>query len=88
MGQQAQRPTHFYPLTLKTHPLMPPPSHIEKELGERRIIRYTPVYLAFGEEIDMENFPGHQNLDKKTQRHKRAEYIWREIHQNYLSFPP
>ncbi len=87
MGQQAEHLTHFYPLALQTYPLMPPPSHVEKELGEKRFIHVTPVYLAFGKEIDMENFPGSKGLDKRTKRTKRAEYIWSKVRENYLSFP-
>lgn len=87
LGQQAQRPTHFYPLALQTYHLMPPPSHVEKELGERRLIHFTPVYLHFGGEIDMENFPGSENLDKRAKRNKRAEYIWQIVCRNYQAFP-
>lgn len=87
LGQQAQKPTHFYPLALQTYHLMPPPRQVEKELGEKRMIHHTPVYLAFGEEVDMENFPGSENLDKKTKRDKRAEYIWQKVCQSYQTFP-
>jgi glycerol-3-phosphate O-acyltransferase len=95
MGQQAQRPTHFYPLALQTYDLMPPPQEVEKELGEKRVVNFTPIYLAFGEEIDMENFSGDENfeglesdrLDKKTKRNKRAEYIWQKVCKMYQSFP-
>lgn len=87
MGQQAERPTHFYPLALQTYHLMPPPRYVEKELGEKRVIHVSPVYLAFGTEILMENFPGSENLDKRTKRNKRAEYIWQKVYQNYQSFP-
>lgn len=86
MGQQAERPTHFYYLTLQTYHLMPPPRHVEKDLGEKRIIHKTPVYLSFGDEIDMENFPGSENLDKRTKRNKRAEYIWGKVCQEYQNF--
>lgn len=87
LAQQAERTTHFYPLALQTYHLMPPPRQVEKELGERRIIHFTPVYLAFGEEIDMQNFPGSENLDKKAKRDKRAEYIWQKVCQSYQAFP-
>lgn len=87
MGQQASSPTHFYPLALKTYPLMPPPNHVEKELGEKRVIHITPAYLAFGDEIDMDNFPGSENLDKRAKRTKRAEVIWQIVCQNYQMFP-
>lgn len=87
LGQQAQCLTHFYPLALQTYHLMPPPKQVEKELGERRIIQFTPVYLAFGEELDMKNFSGNKNLDKKTERNQRAEYIWKKVCESYHSFP-
>jgi glycerol-3-phosphate O-acyltransferase len=87
LGQQTERSTHFYPLALQTFHLMPPPRQVEKELGEQRIINFTPVYLAFGEEIDMENFPGSEHLDKRAKRNQRAEYIWQQVCQNYRAFP-
>jgi glycerol-3-phosphate O-acyltransferase len=87
MAQQAEKPTHFYPLALRTFALMPPPRHVKKELGEQRIVHFTPIYLAFGQEIDMEHFPGSESLDKKTKRHKRADYIWNQVCQSYRAFP-
>jgi len=87
LGQQAERPTHFYPLALLTHHLMPPPTNVEKELGEKRTINFTPVYLAFGDEVDMNNFPESENLDKKSKRDKRASYIWERVCECYMDFP-
>jgi glycerol-3-phosphate O-acyltransferase len=87
LGQQAAHPTHFYPLALQTYHLMPPPKHVEKELGEKRTIQFTPVYLNFCEECEMENFPGSENLDKRSKRKKRAEYIWDVVRRAYGNFP-
>lgn len=87
MGNQSASPTHFYPLSLQTYSLMPPPNHVEKELGEKRVIQYTPVFLAFGDEIDMVNFPGSENGDKRTKRVKRADYIWNLVRNKYQAFP-
>lgn len=86
LGQQAQHPTHFYPVALQTYHLMPPPRQVEKEVGEKRMIHFTPVYLAFGEEVDMEKFPGSEDLDKKAKRNRRAEYIWQKVCQSYQAF--
>ncbi|MBA3722075.1 MAG: 1-acyl-sn-glycerol-3-phosphate acyltransferase [Parachlamydiaceae bacterium] len=84
ISQRAAKPTHFYPLTLLTYDLLPPPSHVEKELGERRIAHHTPVYLSFGEEIDMDHFPGSTSSnDKKEKRNKRADYIWNIVLQDF-----
>ena len=87
MGQQAASPTHFYPLALQTYHLMPPPSSVEKELGEKRVINISPAFLAFGHEIDMEHFPGSENCDKRTMRTKRAEYICELVRRDYRAFP-
>lgn len=83
MSQQAERPTHFYPLALATYELLPPPNSVEKELGETRSAHCTPIHMAFGDEIDMEKFPGSQQLDKRSKRKVRADYIWELVRSDY-----
>jgi glycerol-3-phosphate O-acyltransferase len=87
MAQQAEHVTHFYPLSLYTYHLMPPPKHVEKELGEKRTVQFTPVHLTFGPEVEMENFSGHEYLDKKIKRTARADFIWNIVQKNYEKFP-
>jgi len=53
MVKHAKTPTHFYPLTLATYDIAPPPEGIEKEIGEKRIFGYSPIHVVFGEEINM-----------------------------------
>lgn len=83
MSKQAERPTHFYPLTLSTYNLLPPPSSVEVGLGERRHAHCTPIHLAFGDEIDMENCISGDLIDKRQRRKQRAEYIWRLVANKY-----
>ncbi len=83
LAKQAKKPTHFFTLALKTYDLMPPPNDVEKELGEKRHAAYTPVYLAFGNEVEMEHFPNSDQLDKRTKRTARAEYITQLVSQDY-----
>lgn len=83
IAQRSSKPTHFYPLSLATYGLLPPPVQVEKELGEKREAYYVPVHLAFGQEIDMETFPGSEQLDRKSKRKRRAEYIWNLVRQDY-----
>lgn len=83
IGRQARHPTHFYSLALNTYHLMPPPRKVEKKLGEKRIIHYTPVYAYFGSEIDMEAIPHHDKKDKKEIREKRAKMIWETVRNHY-----
>jgi glycerol-3-phosphate O-acyltransferase len=87
MADQSSHPTHFYPLALKTYALMPPPHSVEKELGEKRHAQFTPVFLDFGDEVDMNHFPGSELIkDKKTKRSRRAEYIWEKVKEAYHTF--
>lgn len=76
MAQSSGKPTHFYPLALNTFDLLPPPNSIEQELGEKRHAQATPIHLAFGEELDMETFPGSDVADRKERRQNRANHIW------------
>jgi glycerol-3-phosphate O-acyltransferase len=83
IARQSDRTTHFYPLALNSYPLMPPPDQVEKEVGEKRKMQRTPIFLAFGEEVDMEHFPGSENIDKLTKRKARANYIWNQVRKYY-----
>lgn len=83
MSQKAEHPTHFYPLALLTYDLLPPPDSVLKSLGEPRHTKAAPIYLAFGQEIDMEQFSDTEQLDKKQKRKLRAEFIWKQVCQDY-----
>lgn len=83
VAQQSGRPCHFYPLSLATYHLLPPPNSIEKDLGERRHAHCTPIHMAFGEEIDMLKFPGSDEPDKKLRRQIRADFIWTQVVNDY-----
>jgi glycerol-3-phosphate O-acyltransferase len=83
MAQRAGHPTQFYPLTLKTHELLPPPETIQVELGEIRKAKRGKIHLAFGPEIDMENFPGSDIADKHQRREAKAGYICGLVRKSY-----
>lgn len=88
MVQKAKKPTHFFPLSLSTYHLLPPPDTTETELGETRITRGGAIHLHFGKEIDMEHFPGAEKAkDKKDLRRIRAEYLWECVNREYKKFP-
>ena len=80
MAQKATTKTHFYPLSLHTYNLLPPPDTIQIEMGEKRIIKGGKIDAFFGKEIDMEIF---NNLDKISKRKKRAEYIYNLVKTGY-----
>ena len=87
MSKKAHKPTHFFPLALATHDLLPPPADIQVELGERRTAKAGGIHLAFGPEVDMENFPGRELSDKHERRQARADYICNLVKQDYSRFP-
>lgn len=84
IGSHASQNTSFFPLAMATYDLLPPPQSVQKELGERRQAQSAPVHIAFGERLEMENFPGVDALDKKHKRKARADYIWNQVRQDYL----
>ncbi len=84
MAKKADKPTHFFPLTLSTYNILPPPNSVDQELGEERKIQRFPAHLAFGEEINMDFFPGSEEIDKKIRRQKRAEFIWSLVKNNQI----
>lgn len=84
MAKQADKPVHFYPLSLITFDILPPPPAIASELGEHRIAKREGAHFAFGDEIDMETFPGSNLTNRHEKRAARAQYIWNLVHANYM----
>ncbi len=85
MAQKAKTPTHFYPLSLDTYDLLPPPETIQKELGETRSAKYCTIHLFFAPEFNMEQFEGAYEKDKRKRREIRAYAIWNLVKKNFLT---
>ena len=85
MAKRSKRPTHFYPLAMKTYDLLPPPQDIQSELGERRQIKGGNVSMAVAPQIDMETFPGSDTKDKHARRKIRADYIQSLVKEAYAT---
>lgn len=83
MVKKAKTPTHFYPLTLATYPILPPPDTLNKELGEMRTTSRAPIGIAFGQEIDMQHFPSYDSMTKVKLRGARASYIQSLVESEY-----
>ena len=84
MAKKAKTPTRFVPFALSTYDLLPPPETIQKELGEVRKAKRTPISIAFAPPFDMENFPGSNSGDRIQRRENRARQIWSIVHRMYL----
>ncbi|NDD57657.1 MAG: glycerol-3-phosphate acyltransferase [Chlamydiae bacterium] len=87
MAQRSKVPTHFYPLSLATYDLLPPPQTVQVELGELRKTQRGGIHAHFGEEIHMEDFPGSELSDKHARRQSRADFICSLVRKAYLQFP-
>jgi glycerol-3-phosphate O-acyltransferase len=83
MAKKSKRATHFYPLILDTYELLPPPDHVQHELGELRIAKFTPIQLSFLAECDMGHSFGVASLEKSERRRARAEAIWSLVDAEY-----
>lgn len=90
MAKKAKTPTHFYPFSLSTYDIMPPPETVQKELGETRCAKYSPAHLAFAPAFDFEGFrpsvtpSGSDTASARdTMRKERAHAIWKIVEQNY-----
>ena len=84
MATQAATPTHFYPLSLYTYPLLPPPQEIAEESAiEPRFTQRTPIHLAFGPELSLDTIPGCEGLGRRERRVARATYIWKIVKNHY-----
>ena len=87
MSLRAGHPTHFYPLSLKTYPLLPPPETVQSELGESRTAKRAGIHLCFGKQIAMDDFPRNALQDKHARRQARADHICKRVRDEYLKFP-
>jgi glycerol-3-phosphate O-acyltransferase len=80
LSKKSQCKTHFYPLSILTYPILPPPKELGKELGEKRPFFKSSIHFYFGNEVPMDTF---QDKDKKLLRKKRKDFIFKEVIQNY-----
>lgn len=85
-AKKSKKPFSIYPLAIKSHTLLPPPSTVTKELGEPRIVCYAPVFVSVGSAISIEEL--YHLFDKgKEGRQKRAEWLWQCVCDQYHQLP-
>lgn len=84
LGERCPIETHFYPLALATHALLPPPDSVDHTEGEARHTSKAPAHLYCGEEVSKDTLPGSPN--RREARVLRAEALWRTVTRLYKSF--
>jgi len=55
MGKKSKVKTHYYPLSMVSYELCPPPDFIEAGTGEQRNFRFVPVGIKVGPEVEGED---------------------------------
>lgn len=81
LGQKAKKKTHFFPLSLLTCGVLPPPDTVRIALGEPRIAHHAPCSIHIGHELQIQPFT--EGVDKKQARQERTETIYQEVKRNY-----
>ena len=54
MAGKADKKTHFYPLSMLTYNVCPPPDAVGGDVGESRLVNWSPAALHFGDAVDIE----------------------------------
>ncbi|XP_043695539.1 glycerol-3-phosphate acyltransferase ATS12, chloroplastic isoform X2 [Telopea speciosissima] len=68
-------PGHIYPLALICYDIMPPPTQVQKEIGEQRMISFHGVGLSVAPEINFNGIAAvHENPDEAKVAFSQALY--------------
>ncbi len=83
LAKQSPRATHFYPLALHTHQIMPAPSVIRHPIGEEREIAFGPIGLGFLPKLfssSSQEEEEKRSFEQKTERRlTRAHTAWEQV---------
>lgn len=83
MAKKSETLTYFYPLSLSTYMIFPPPSGTNIAIGEPRRVQRGTIHLNLGASIDMEKFSPLDFSSKDELRQTRADYIWDLVNEGY-----
>jgi len=73
-AEKAGAKTHFFPLAMWTHRLVPPPEETVADVGEERKADRAAVGLAFGEEVDPEEVGGRKRFPGVIEERVKEAY--------------
>lgn len=51
MANKSKKPTHYYPMSIVSYDMCPPPDYVVAGVGEERNVRFVPVGVHVGEEL-------------------------------------
>jgi len=73
-GKKAGAKTHFFPLAMWTHRLVPPPDETVADVGEERRAERAAVGLSFGEEVHPEEVGGRKRFPGAIEKQVKEAY--------------
>lgn len=83
MAKKSKRPTFFYPMSLATYDLLPPPETIQVELGEKRSAKRGAIHLYIGKQLNLDLFARQSSSDKSLHRKERSDFVFQKVKENY-----
>ena len=75
MGSKSKVKTHYYTLAMVSYNLCPPPDSVEAGTGESRNVRFVPVGIAVGNEVE--------SIGGLEHRHAFCEHAYAQCVQDY-----
>lgn len=85
-AQKSSKPCHFYPMSLLTYDMLPPPSTVGgAQLGETRTVKFTPMSMVISEEVNWDTLVPADVTDKIERRKMRARAIEETVRKGYES---
>ena len=76
MAERSRCPTYFYSIAFNSYDLLPPPSGLQIEIGEKRSINRVPVGVSFDGGLSLSQV-------RSIAADARAEYFWSEMNSQY-----
>ena len=75
MGNKSKVKTHYYTLAMVSYDLCPPPDFVEAGVGEERNVRFVPVGIAMGDEVEsVGGLEGRKEFCKHAMEQCDADY--------------
>lgn len=78
------KPTHFFPMSLVTYDMLPPPSSVGgAAMGEERVVNHIPLFMSVGEEIEWRDAVPESITDKREKRDMICRYVQKIVEEGY-----
>lgn len=84
LSAKAKPAAHIYPFTMYSYAIMPPPRVVEKAIGEKRVIGFSPVGISVCPELDVQALlAGIPAEDKEARQAAVAEAAFKAVRAEY-----